>query len=383
MLDMVYRLDPEIIIGQGSLSRAGSICNARGGKVLIVSEQGLYERNAIDRLGSILASSGVDSILFDEVSSQSTSDIAQEAADLARKSCSSLVIGFGSIKTQAIARMTAMAAASDLSVFDLLDGKKSKKPYLPYIAIPAIDADPLMFANYFLALDPRDRSIKLIKTPPGMCNAVIIDSVLYGSNFTNEKAIATAAFDGFCTAAEAYCSTKANTYSDGLLEQSFALYSSIIKSKLDNPGPIQIEAYVDASFLTAMGSSISAPGIGTALAYSISGKFPIAKTWCSTVILPHVLEKLAAAKPDKMAKIAANMGEPIEGSSIAEAAAMVTDTIRHYMGLLQVPGRLKEFNLVLDQLGPAIEAARDLEFVSYTPWTVASENAFDIIKLAY
>ena len=383
MLDMVYRLDPEIIIGQGSLSRAGSICNARGGKALIVCEQGLYERNSIDRLESILRSSGSDSILFDEVSSQSTSDIAQDAADIARRSCSNLVIGFGSLRTQAIARMTAIIAASDISVFDLLDGKISKKPFLPYIAIPAIDADPFMFTNYFLALDPRDRSIKLIKTPAGMCNAVIIDNALYVNNFTNEKVIATAAFDGFCTAAEAYCSTKANSFSDGLLEQSFALYSSIIKSKLDNPGPNLIESWIDATFLTAMGCSISSPGIGTALAYCISGRFPVAKTWCSTVILPHILEKLSAAKPDKMAKIAANMGEPVEGSSIAEAAAMVTDTIRHYMGLLQVPGRLKEFNLILDHLGPAAEAARDLEFVSYSPWTVASENAFDVVKLAF
>ena len=84
-----------------------------------------------------------------------------------------------------------------------------------------------------------------------------------------------------------------------------------------------------------------------------------------------------------MAKIAALMGEPVEGSSVAESADMVTDSIRRSIGILKVPARLKEFNISLDRLGPVADAARDLEFVSYSPWTIASENAFDLLKQAY
>jgi alcohol dehydrogenase len=53
------------------------------------------------------------------------------------------------------------------------------------------------------------------------------------------------------------------------------------------------------------------------------------------------------------------------------------------MGILKVPARLKEFSLSLDRLVPVAESAKNLEFVAFSPWTVASEDAFDILKQAY
>jgi alcohol dehydrogenase len=382
MTDIVYKLDPEIIVGYDSVSRSGILSASLGGKAMIVTEQLLYEANAIGRLQAVLEQSGVESILFDEISSQSTAEEAERAAALARGARCSVVIGFGGLKTQAIARMSAVTALSSLGLFEFLDSGKDNDPFISYIAIPAFEPDLLMLANYFIALDPRDRSIKQIKTPGGFCKAAIIDGGLFSGSLSGKHA-STTVFDGFCTAVEAYCSAKAGFFSDSLLEQAIALYGKMVKVQPESFGPGFMESFMNAAFLTAMGSSVSAPGIGTALAYSLSVKFPVAKSWCSTVILPYILEKLAAARPDRMAKIAALMDEPVEGSSVAEAAAMVPETIRHYMGLLQVPARLKEFNLSLDRLIPAAESARDLEFVSYSPWTVASENAFDILKQAF
>ena len=382
MTDFTYRLDPEVIVSNDSMYRAGSLCNTIGNKALIITEQNLYDANAIGRLQSVLNNAGVSEILFDEISAQSTAESAERAASIARSSRCNVVIGFGGLLTQSISRMTAMAANSGPDIFSLLDGKKYSESYIPYVAIPAMDIDPFMFADYFIALDPRDRAVKLIKTPKKLCRAVIIDGGMF-SNTLNGKFATTAAFDGFCTAAETYCSKKSSFFSDSLLEQAISLYSKMIKSQSETFGPDQTESFINAAFLSAMGISVSAPGIGTALAYSLSGRFPVAKSWCSTVILPYILEKLTAARPDKMARVAAIMEEPVEGSLAGEAAAMVTETIRHHMGLLQVPARLKEFNLVLDRLGPIAEAARNLEFVSYSPWTIASENAFDILKQAY
>jgi alcohol dehydrogenase len=95
------------------------------------------------------------------------------------------------------------------------------------------------------------------------------------------------------------------------------------------------------------------------------------------------MEKLVAARPEKMAKAAALMGENVESVSTAEAANMAVDIIRRRMGQLSVPARLKDFDLSLDRLVPAAEAARSLEFVAASPWTVASEDAYDLLKQAF
>jgi alcohol dehydrogenase len=323
----------------------------------------------------------VEAIVFDEIPAQAAADVAESAAELARGARCSVIIGFGGLTTQCIARIAAIIANSGLPVFELLDGVKPEGPILPYIAIPTTGRDPFLFSNYFLAVDPRDRSIKQVKSPEGLCKAAIIDGNLAES--LSGKFAATMAFDGFCVAVEAYCSNKSQFLSDALLEQAIFLYSQIMNSygssqSLDLSGSI-----TNAGFLTSLGSAISAPGIGTALAYAINGRFSVAKSWCSTVLLPYVLEKLVSARPEKIAKIAALMGEVVESASTAESAEMAVEAIRHHMGVLKVPARLKELNLSLDRLVPVADTAHNLEFVAYSPWTIAAEDAFDLLKQAF
>jgi alcohol dehydrogenase len=380
-MDISFKLDPEIFIGTDTVNRTGSICTVYGGRVLIATEQVLYENQNIERLSAVLSDAGVEAIIFDEIPAQATAEVAESVAALARGARCSAIIGFGGLKTQATARLAALIANSRLAVFELLDGRKPDGEVLPYIAVPTTGRDPFLFANYFISVDPRDRSVKLVKSPPRLCVAAIIDGGL--SESLSGKFAATTAFDGFCGAIEAYCSTKTNFFSEALLEQSLALYIQIMDSYGNNQLFDLIGGSTNAGLLMSLGSSLSAPGIGTALAYAINGRFPVAKSWCSTVLLPYVLERLVAARPEKMARVAGIIGEPVEGAPVSESAAMVVEAIRRRIGILRIPARLKEFNLSLDRLVPVAEAARNLEFVAFSPWTVSSEDAFDILKQAF
>jgi len=381
MADTILRLDPEIIIGLDTINRAGSLFMERGRKILLATEQGLYENNLIDRLVKVLDDAGLETILFDEIPAQATAEAAENAASLARGARCDLVIGFGSLNTQYIARLAAILAASPLRLFDLLDGQREEREFLPYAAIPSTGSDPFLLSDSLIAVDPRDRFIKFVKCPRKLCQAVILDPGL--SELIGGKFGPTAAFDGLCTAMEAYCSTKSSFFSDALLEQAISLYAKMMHSYADNLSTDYPGASVHAGLLMAIGASVSAPGIGTALAYALSGKFPVAKSWCATVLLPYVMEKLVASRPEKMARAVSLMGEATESVSTSEAANMAVDMIRGQMGQLKVPARLKDFNLSLDRLVPAAEAARDMEFVASSPWTVTSEDAYDLLKQAF
>ena len=382
MADMIFKLDPEVIIGRDSVNRAGALLSSWGGsRVLLATEQGLYENNKIERLIKILEDSGLEAILFDDIPAQTTADAAETAASLARGARCNMVIGFGGLKTQYTARLASILAVSSYGLFDLLDGEKEEKAFLPYAAIPTVGGDPFLFSDYLVAVDPRDRFVKLVKCPKGHCVSAILDPGIFEA--LQGKLASTAAFDGLSGTLEAYCSTKTSFFSDALLEQAVSLYYEMIHCYTNNQTLDFPAASVSAGYLMSLGVSVSSLGIGAALAYSLNGKFPVAKTWCSTVLLPYVMEKLVSARPQKMAKAAALMGEPVEGASTAEAANMAVDAIRRCMGQLSVPARLKDFNLSLDRLVPTAEAARDLEFVAFSPWTVASEDAYDLLKQAF
>jgi len=399
MADTVFRLDPDIIVGTDTVNRAGTVLGKKGSRILVATEQGLYENNLIDRLLKILEDSGIETILFDEISAQATADVAETAASLARGARCDMVIGFGGLKTQYVAKLISVLAVSDFSLFDLLDGTHEAKRFIPFTAIPTSGGDPFLLTDQLIAVDPRDRDVKLIKCPRGICTAVILDSGL--SESLSGQFAPTAALDGLCLSIEAYCSMKSSFLSDALLEQAIALYSQMMHfyagSSSDRRGvsserpglPLMINVSdipiisVNAGFLLSLGLTTSAPGLGTALTFAINGKFPVAKSWCATVLLPHLMEKLIAARSEKMAKVAVIMGEDVEGVSVADAANMAADLIRRNMGQMSVPSRLKDFQLSLDRLVPAAEAARNLEFVAFSPWTVTAADAYDLLKQAF
>jgi alcohol dehydrogenase len=380
-MDISLRLDPEIIIGIDTVNRAGTICAQFGNRVLIVTEQVLYENRSIERLRAVLEDQGLEAIVFDEIPAQATADVAEAAAVLAQGARCSAIIGLGGLKTQIIARICAIMSKTRLSIFDLLDGINPGEDFLPYLAIPTTGRDPFLFSPYFVAVDPRDRSVKLIKSPPGLCTAAIVDGGL--SESLSGKFASTTAFDGFCTSIEAYCSTKSSFLSDAFLEQAIVLYTQMMDSYMDNKISDMTGGATNAGLLMALGCAVSSPGIGTALAYALNGRFPVAKSWCSAILLPYILEKLVAARPEKLAKVAALIGEPVMGAAVSESANMAVEAIRRRMGILQVPARLKDYNLELDRLVTTAEAARALEFVAFSPWTVTVEDAYDLLKQAY
>jgi alcohol dehydrogenase len=381
MADTFLRLDPEIIIGMDTVNRAGTFCNNLGRKVFIATEQGLHENNLIDRLIRVFEDANMETILFDEIPAQATAEVAENAASLARGSRCDMIVGFGSFKTQYIARLASVMAASPIRLFELLDGEREESSFFPYVAIPAFGGDPLLLSDSLIAVDPRDRFAKLIKCPRELCKLVILDSSL--SEPLSGSFAPPTIFDGLCSSLEAYCSTKSSFLSDALLEQAIFLYAKTMLSYENNSLTDFSSACVHASLLMSMGISISAPGIGTALAYALNGKFPVAKSWCATVLLPYVMERLVAARPEKMARVAVLMGEVTDGLSTSDAANLTVDLVRRKMGQLSIPARLKDFDLLLDRLVSSAEAARNLDFVAFSPWTVSSEDAYDLLKQAF
>jgi len=408
MADIVFKLEPEIISGRDTINRAGALCGGQGGRALLVTEQALCGNGAVERLTAILEDAGIETIVFDEVPGQGASDTAETAAALAKGARCTAVIGFGGLAVQSAARTAAVLANSRQGLFALLDGAREDAAPVSCAAIPTEGGDPFLLAGGFLALDPRDRSMKLITPPPGLRAGVILDSGLMAPR--DGKSAATAFFDGFFGAVEAYCSAKATVLSDALLEQAIALYGRLLascgKEKTEKDGketgangegegaaetgysPAGESAGDDfaalsahAAFLTALGSAASAPGMGTALAFSLSGKFSVPKPWCSTVLLPWVLERLAAARPEKTAKAAVLLGGA--GTAEAEAAAKLADTMRGRIAALEAPAKLSEFRLSLDRLVPVAESARALEFAASSPWTVTAEDAYALLKQAF
>jgi alcohol dehydrogenase len=377
--DIVLKIDPEIVIGMDIINRVGTICKTYGNQFLLISEKSLNDDKNIERLKIILQDSGVETILFDEIKPPVMADIVENIAHLAHAAHCSGVIGFGGPCVQTIARLTAIIAADVHDVFELLDGKIPTAA-LPYIAIPSVKEDPFLTADSFIAVDPRNREIRLVHTPRGLCKAIVIDGAFSGR--TSVDSGYAAAFDGFCIAVEAYCSKKANILSDPVLEKAIALFAQIISSYVN--GAVNMEELdAQAGFLVNIGSAISAPGVASTLARAVADRFPVEKSLCAAALLPVILDKLVSCRAEKIAKVASLMGETTEGLPDAEAALLPAASIRSSLEKLAISSRLQNLGLQLDRLISITDSVRNLDIVAFSPWTVTSEEILNIIKQAF
>jgi alcohol dehydrogenase len=372
-VDISFKFDPEILIGVDTLSMAGTICCRYGKRIMVAADHAL-DTQIVNRLKAILEDSGVEAIVFDGIQEESQVEMAENIVELSCAAHCDAIVGFGGRKTQIIARMAAIMAPMRISAFELLDGRIFHDKFLPLLAIPTEGTDAFSLTEFFVVADPRNRLVKSVQSPGNLYAAMIIDSSLF--QFLSGKAAAAFVFDGFSAALEAYCSSKANFLSDALLERALNYYAKLLRS---GAGGINADVFAQASFLTALGASASSPGAGAALSEAINARSSASKPLCSAALLPLIAERLAGARPEKMARAASFLGNT-KAASTADAAAAAADNIRRSMEALKVPQDLKPFSISLDRLTAAVEAARNLEFISNSPWTVSGEAVFDILK---
>jgi alcohol dehydrogenase len=299
--------------------------------------------------------------------------MSENIVELSRAAHCDAIIGFGGQKTQTIARMAAIMAPIRISTFELLDGRNFQNKFLPLLSIPTEGMNVFSLTKYFVAVDPRNRQVKSIQSPNDLYTAFIIDSNLF--KFLSDKNASAFVLEGFFLAIEAYCSTKANFFSDTLLEKSLINYAKLLRSS----GGINAEVFAQACFLSSVGSSVSSPGAGAAISAAINARSSAAKSLCSAALFPFIAERLVSARPEKMARVASFLGSA-KAASVAESAASAVSSIRRIMTTLNIPSDLKEHNIPLDRLTAAAEAARNLDFVANSPWTVSEEEVFKILK---
>ncbi|MCL2764463.1 MAG: iron-containing alcohol dehydrogenase [Treponema sp.] len=373
-MDISFKFDPEVLIGADTLSMAGTIASRHGSRIMVAADHDL-EAQTVNRLKEILEDSGIKAIVFDGIDNSASAEMANNIVELARAAHCDAIIGFGNEKTQIIARMAAIMAPMRITAFELLDGRIFHKKFMPLLSIPTEGMSAFSMTNYFITPDPRSRLIKSVPSPDGLYSAVIIDSNLF--KFLSETRAASHIFENFFNAVEAYCSTRASFLSDTLLEKAISIYARLLKT--GNAGGFNSELFAQANFLSSLGSGASSPGAGSALSAAITARTPVAKPLCSAALFPQLAERLAGTRPEKMARVAALLGAP-KAASVAEGAASALNAIRQTMTAHKVPSNLKEYNIQLDRITAAAEAARSLDLTANSPWTVSEEEIFKILK---
>ncbi|MBN1798449.1 MAG: iron-containing alcohol dehydrogenase [Spirochaetales bacterium] len=382
MSDLLFSIPHETIFGVDIINRLGNVIARYGERVLVVTEAILYERQTIERVIELLEKKNISYIIYDEVVPNATSSTVEEALLLARGSHAEVIIGMGGIRALSIAKCVAMAAKCKNDFDDFLSGAKPENEPLAYIEIPTTCRNPFMHTDEYLVVDARDRSGKLGKTQPNITKSILIDPKL--SLSLPSKYTATTMIDTFLSAFEGIISTRNNFFSDTLFYKAIEMLIQNIDLALKNPEDIKLRIQSSAAgMITALGLSMSKQGIGSALAYALNSKLMVPKSWLATILFPSIIEFSVNTSSEKIVPIAKMLGEDIEGASSIDASKKAVEALRRLIGTLQLPTRLRDFDLNLDDMVDIAKAARSFDMMNYLSRMASDEELFEIIKQAY
>ena len=383
MADFVFKLSPNIILGNYSLARIGEEAAELGNNFMLIADPLFTEQGIAEKIKTSLEAKNISLFIFDGFWKSPDSSTIERALHLARGARVHGIIACGGLITCAIGRAVAALYNTDEPIYKYIEGEPITEKPLPLIQIPASFNDPFIFGSTSYITDARNKNVCLLKLHDSVCRPVIFDPNIFADFAPN--AITAMIFAGINLAFESYTSTKSNFFSETILGKAIELFLIALNPNHENLiGKSREELAVQAACLTAMGTASSSPGAGTAIALAVSGRYEISDALVSTILLPHIVTDTVSSNMAKTAAVARMLGEESPtGSDAAEVSKRGIEELRKRIAASDLPVRLKDIELTIESLVSAAEDASKLSFMNYTPRPMSNHELFEIIKQAF
>ncbi len=382
MSDLVLRFPHQVYFGPDVINRIGQIVSAYGDRCFIVTESVLRESGAIDHIENILDRRSVGTIIHDEIGPGATTAGIEKVVSLARASHAQVVLGVGGMRVLATARVVSVAAGDGTALGDVLSGRVTKPSSIVYIEAPSSYRNHSMLRDECILTDGVTRQPVTVRLPDGTTRAIVVDPNLTLS--MSPKYAAAAMLDTLLAAIEGYVSSRSSFFSDTLLHEAITHLGGALKGITEMPNePRHRIRASQAGLLTAMALATSSQGVGGALAYTINSRYTVPKSWIATVLLPHVMDTTVLARPDKLKRVAHALGEEVRELKPADAAYQASEAVRRIIGMLELPGRLRDMDLAIDELVDVADLAASLDMSASAPTPHTASDLYDLIKLAF
>ncbi len=381
MQNITLRFPSSILFGQDVLAGLGQTVKGFGNRVLLISEGALHDGDHIGRTAEILRRSGLEVIVYDELNPGTPSSRVDEIASLARAGRAQVIVGLGGMRVLSIARCVSNLSENTIKLADLFGGRHPKQPF-PYVEVPSSFRNHLMMREEAIMKDTPTGRIKVVRLAPGTVRAVIADTS-FSQTLSSKYALA-AILDTLLAAVEGFFSTNGSMYSDTLLGRAMNELHGAAMTGIRAPTDPRFRVRAaEAGMLVAMALAVTGQGMGGALAYGINSRFSLPKSWVSAILLPHVIDILVNRDMERAARVAAAMGEPVGRIIAAEDAPRASRAIRKLVSQLDLPPRLRDLDVTLDELGRCAEEVADLPMLANVPGGASLAELQQLVSAAY
>ncbi len=382
MADFIFKIQPNIILGSYTTSRLGQYVKEWGTKYMVIMDPILKQVGNAEKVTQSLADRKIDFFTFEEIPEGADTQVVINALSLAREAHIHGVIAVGGSKALNLARAVCTLYHENHELYDFIDGASPTTAPLPLVALPTTIRDCFVFTDRIPIIDARSSKIKLLKSQNALCRLVLFDPNLAVTLTENQTA--SMAIETLAIATEAYLNQKATFFSDMIAEKSVELLSYALDGSpsLTITTPQEV-LYSQAGCMASLAAASSSVGAASLISMCLNARFKISRSLTTAILLPYIIEDGAKYRSDRLARLSRILRAAPQTASDAEAVSAFVEYVRQHIAKSNLPARLKDLNVTIEQLALAAEDAGELDLINTLQRSMTSDDLFDIIKQAF
>ena len=341
---------PQSIIGTKCLSSSGELITNLGvHKVLIITDKGIVKAGLLSTLEQLLKEINCEFDIFDECHTETPLSVIELCAHKVISGKYDALIGIGGGSCMDTVKITSVVVPNQINAKSIMGQKNLNVNSLTKILIPTTGGTGSEWSKVAMITDDTTGTKSIISGPSLYADLVIIDpelSIGLPCNIAAETGI-----DALSHAIEAYLNPRHTIISDTLAESAIRLISQNLgKVYMDSK---DVEARYCMSVAAAMAMtafSIAGGGLVHSMDTEITKRTHISHGAALGILLPFVMEYQIRSSSQRLAGIAAFMGETVSNVTNDKAAIKAIEAIKRLISQLNMKSRLNDVNLTSDDV---------------------------------
>jgi len=360
-----------ILFGCGSISELGDKVKEKGSsKALCVYDAGVAGSGIADKVLGILKTSGIETVILDNVPPETPTTVIDENAEFVRSSGADCVIGIGGGTCLDTAKLYAIILKNPPPIDQYYASKGQFPSYAPLILVPTSSGTGSEATAFSVAHDMKTNKKEGIFSSAALA---ILDPELTAT--CPPKITAASGMDAMSHAVEAYTAKIASPMTDLLALDAIKRISANLERAYKDGKDIEArtELILAANF-AGLSFGNSSVHFGHAIAHTLGLELDLPHGIGCALVTPEVIAFSEKAIPNRVADIHAALGAP-KGTSAADFA-------REMLRKLEIPS-LAALGHSREKVVGLAEACMFDWFVIHSPFEVNADKMAEILGAIY
>jgi alcohol dehydrogenase class IV len=363
----------QLVFGRNAAARLGEITRRLGARrALVVTDPILLNAGLVEAVHAPLSEAGVAVEVFSGGEPEPSLRAAAAALAAARDFRPDCVVGLGGGSNMDLAKITAVLLAHGGKPLDYSGDDKVPGPVKPLLCVTTT-AGTGSEVSAASVLSDTDNQMKVgILSNYLRPTAAVVDPLLTAS--CPPKVTADSGIDALTHAIEAYTAVDnadfplppgersvyqgRHPFGDMLAEKAVRLIGANLRRAVRDGSDLEARENM-ALGATLAGLAFSNVGVAAvhALEYPVGGATHCSHGAGNGLLLPYVMAYNIPARPSAFARLAALLGEDVNGLPDEEAARRAVSAVERLRADIGVPTRLRDLGVKESQLRPFAEKA--------------------------